>query len=82
MIQAEQTLNEALAAFDFSGPGTQAVRFGEGHINDTFLVSAGRSGRFILQRVSPVAFHAPERLMENIWPGKSPGRGATLGGRP
>ena len=66
MIQAEQTLNEALAAFDFSGPGTQAVRFGEGHINDTFLVSAGRSGRFILQRVSPVAFHAPEQLMENV----------------
>ena len=35
--QAEHTLSQALAAFDFGGPAQGALRFGEGHINDTFL---------------------------------------------
>jgi len=65
MVQAEQTLREALAAFAFGGPVASAVRFGEGHINDTFLVDGG-GGRFILQRVSPAAFKEPDKLMENI----------------
>ena len=65
MAQAEQTLNEVLAAFDFGKPVTDAVRFGEGHINDTFLVD-GDAQRFILQRVSPVAFKEPDKLMENV----------------
>ncbi len=66
MAQAEQTLNEALAAFDFGRPAKEAVRFGEGHINDTFLVTTQEDRRFILQRVSPVAFHEPKRLMDNV----------------
>ena len=66
MAQAELTLNEALAAFGFGGPEGNAVRFGEGHINDTFLVTTGEGRRFILQRVSPVAFHEPKRLMDNV----------------
>ena len=66
MAQAELTLNEALAAFGFDGPEGNAVRFGECHINDTFLVTTGEGRRFILQRVSPVAFHEPKRLMDNV----------------
>lgn len=63
--QAEHTLSEALAAFDFGAPVTDAVRFGEGHINDTFLVDGG-GGRFILQRMSAAAFKEPDKLMENV----------------
>ena len=63
--QAEHTLPQALAAFDFGAPVADAARFGEGHINDTFLVDGG-AGRFILQRVSAAAFKEPAKLMENI----------------
>ncbi len=63
--QAERTLQEALAAFDFGGSVTDAARYGEGHINDTFLVNGGAE-RFILQRVSSAAFKEPDKLMENI----------------
>ena len=38
MSQAEQYLSQALAAFDFGGQVVGAVRYGAGHINDTFCV--------------------------------------------
>ena len=63
---AEKTLSEALAAFALSPAGQSAVRFGEGHINDTFLTRDGEGRKIILQRVSLIAFHQPELLMENI----------------
>ena len=66
MAQAELTLNEALAAFGFGGPEGNAVRFGEGHINDTFLVTTGEGRRFILQGVPRVAYHDPKRLLEKV----------------
>ncbi len=70
MVQAEQTLREVLAAYDFGGSVEKTDRFGEGHINDTFRVDVrGEDGgcwRVIVQRVSPVAFKQPQQLMENI----------------
>ena len=70
MVQAEQTLQQVLAAYDFGGEVETVERFGEGHINDTFRIEArrpdGSLGRSILQRVSPVAFKEPDKLMENI----------------
>ncbi|WP_295747264.1 aminoglycoside phosphotransferase family protein [uncultured Oscillibacter sp.] len=70
MAQAEQTLQEALAAFDFGAPVVGALRYGQGHINDTFVVHTQPEDlccrRFILQRMSAAAFKHPEELMENI----------------
>lgn len=47
-----------------------SVRFGEGHINDTFCVHTqppdGACRRFILQRISAAAFGNPEQLMRNV----------------
>ena len=67
---AEERLSEALAAFDFGAPVVGAVRYGEGHINDTFCVHTQPADRpcrrFILQRMSPAAFKRPDQLMENI----------------
>ena len=40
-------------------------RYGCGHINDTFLAHVGGKA-YVLQRLSPAAFHAPEKVMENI----------------
>ncbi len=63
-------LSEALIAFDFGGQVAGAVRYGEGHINDTFCVytqnKAGDGVRFILQRINTNTFPDPDGLMENI----------------
>ncbi len=70
MVQAEQTLQEALEAFDFGAPVVGAIRYGCGHINDTFVVHTQPEDaccrRFILQRMSSAAFKRPDQLMENI----------------
>lgn len=70
MVQAEQTLQEVLAAYDFGGSVEKIDRFGEGHINDTFranvLLADGNCRKVIVQRVSPAAFKQPQQLMENV----------------
>jgi len=70
MSTAEERLQEALAAFDFGAPVVGALRYGQGHINDTFVVHTQPEDlccrRFILQRMSAAAFKHPEELMENI----------------
>jgi len=70
MAQAEQALQEVLGAFDFGAPVVGAIRYGQGHINDTFVVHTQPEDRccrrFILQRMSPAAFKRPDQLMENI----------------
>ena len=70
MAEAEHTLQEVLSAFDFGAPVVGAVRYGEGHINDTFCVHTQPADRpcrrFILQRMSAAAFKRPDQLMENI----------------
>ena len=67
---AEHTLPEALAAFDFGGQVAGALRYGQGHINDTFCVYVqtpqGDARRFILQRINTGTFRDPKGLMENI----------------
>ena len=70
MVPAEQTLWEALDAFDFGAPVVGAIRYGHGHINDTFVVHTQPEDnccrRFILQRMSAAAFKRPDQLMENV----------------
>ncbi len=70
MAAAEQTLSEVLSAFDFGAPVVGAIRYGEGHINDTFCVHTQPADRccrrFILQRMSAAAFKRPDQLMANI----------------
>ena len=70
MGAAEERIQEALAAFDFGAPVVGALRYGQGHINDTFVVHTQPEDcccrRFILQRMSAAAFKRPDQLMENI----------------
>ena len=70
MSVAEERIQEALAAFDFGAPVVGALRYGQGHINDTFVVHTQPEDRccrrFILQRMSAAAFRHPDELMENI----------------
>ncbi len=63
-------LPEILAQYDFPPTLLGAVRYGQGHINETYCVlcqgNEGDCTRFILQKLSTAAFPDPEGLMENF----------------
>ena len=63
-------LKEVLGAYLFPQTLVGAVRYGQGHINDTYCVlcqpQEGDCVRFILQGLSSAAFPKPEELMENF----------------
>jgi hypothetical protein len=47
----------------------EATPLGHGHINDTFVATyhrAGRSARYVHQRINQHVFHDPEAVMDNI----------------
>ena len=68
--QQDPILAEVLQAYDFPATLLGAVRYGQGHINDTFCglcqPQEGDCIRFILQGLSSAAFPHPEELMENF----------------
>ena len=63
-------VQEVLSAYGFPAPVREVIRYGEGHINDTFCVLCqpreGEVIRFILQGLSRDIFPHPEELMENF----------------
>lgn len=52
--------------FKFEGNVLSATPYGDGHINDTFLVETDTGASYILQRLNTKIFHNYEGLMENI----------------
>ena len=66
-MRAEAYLEEVLAAFDIKAGEADAVRSGQGHVNDTFMVTEPAGGRrYVVQRISPTAFKRPDQVMENV----------------
>ena len=62
-------IQQACAFFFPEGKMLSAASYGNGHINDTILVSiehAGEIRRYILQRINRHVFNDPFALMENI----------------
>ena len=68
--EEDRQIREILKQYDFPATLLGAVRFGGGHINDTFCVvcqpKTGDAVRFILQGISQKAFPEPRKLMENF----------------
>ncbi len=63
----ENILKEAADAFTFDCATGEIARYGEGHINDTFVVWAiDKSKRYIMQRINTDTFKNPKELMENV----------------
>lgn len=54
------SIEDVLKAFDVENT---AERYGNGHINDTYLV---RANEYILQKINTNIFRNPDELMENI----------------
>ncbi len=61
---------DAIFNMQFKGEVKEYRGYGNGHINDTFLVTVlledGSEQRYILQRMNHEIFRQPEELMENI----------------
>ena len=66
----DSDLKAISSQFEVQGNFLEAVPYGGGHINDTYLVSLRQSGgdvrRLVLQRINQAVFHKPEEVMDNI----------------
>ena len=60
----QQSLQRVIAAYDL-GEVQSVAPFGNGHINDTYLVKAGKE-EYVLQRINTDVFKEPIGLMENV----------------
>ncbi|MFW5780393.1 MAG: phosphotransferase enzyme family protein [Bacillota bacterium] len=56
---------EILNSFQVQGQIESCHRYGNGHINDTYLVATDKNKKYILQRVNHHVFKNVERLMQN-----------------
>ncbi len=59
-------INEVKKYYDLSGNITSCEPFGQGHINDTYLVILDDGKKYILQRINTRVFKNPDELMQNI----------------
>ncbi len=63
-------IDEVAARFRTKGAAAEHAPYGNGHINDTFLVvcgtQEGERRRYILQKMNHSIFKMPQRLMENV----------------
>lgn len=62
--EVEKQAEKIAEQFQVTGNVKNVKGFGSGHINDTFLVEAGR--RYILQRMNRSIFKKPQEVMENV----------------
>ena len=59
-------IDEAKGAYSSIGEIVSCERYGNGHINDTFLVEVKDGTYYILQRINHEIFKNPEHIMHNI----------------
>lgn len=63
-------IDEVIAQYDIKGRLIVKAPYGNGHINDTFLLvyemTDGQARQYILQRINHNIFKKPEQLMENL----------------
>jgi len=68
-VSEPRHLRTAAAQFQFCGEAVDFLPYGNGHINDTYLVTcngACAAARYILQHINRHVFHSPAVVMENI----------------
>ena len=65
-----RNISDILSCFSLSGTLVSALPFGNGHINDTFLVTTHTEAGevlYILQKINTDVFKNPDGLMKNIY---------------
>ena len=69
MPKTQQKLRSLMNQFTVYGDFLVGVPFGNGHVNDTFLVTFDQGGvrlNYVLQRINADVFKEPEKVMENV----------------
>lgn len=69
MSKEQAVVETAIKNFKFEGNLTEVSGYGNGHINDTYLLvfnDNDQENRYILQRINTNIFKQPEEVMENI----------------
>lgn len=59
-------MQDILNAFQLKGKPLFCQRFGEGHINETYLATCDTGLSYILQKINTNTFKDPVGLMENV----------------
>ena len=59
------SIENVVATFEVEGKVKEYVPFGNGHINDTRLVTMDNGVQYVLQRINKNVFKRPDLLMEN-----------------
>lgn len=63
-------IDEAISQMDYDGKVIEYSRYGNGHVNDTFLVISEHTdekrSKYLLQRINHEVFKNPDQLMKNI----------------
>ena len=59
-------MQSVLSQFALSDLPVSCERYGNGHINGTFLARCADGAQYILQQINTNVFHEPEALMRNI----------------
>ncbi len=59
-------MKDIIAQFELEGRPVAVIPFGDGHINETYLVATGRPHLYILQKVNRKVFPDARGLMNNI----------------
>ena len=58
-------IENVIAAFEVEGKVVDCIPFGNGHINDTRLVTMDNGTQYVAQRINKNVFKRPDLLMEN-----------------
>ena len=59
-------MQDILNAFQLKGKPLFCQRFGEGHINETYITTCDTGLSYILQKINTNTFKDPVGLMENV----------------
>ena len=59
-------MEEIIKQFAVKGEPVCMIRFGAGHINETYFCACDSGLTYILQKINKSVFQKPEELMENI----------------
>ena len=67
----DEKLKKIASKFVLQGEPIEIIKYGEGHINDTYRIKCqepdGRTNQYILQRINTNIFKEPVNLIENIF---------------
>lgn len=69
MSYEDKNIKSVIEQFNFDGDLTGVKGYGNGHINDTYLLDFDFNGeniKYILQRINTNIFKKPDEVMENI----------------